>query len=160
MPPKSKSPAKQVLPPTDDQLILVQEYASQLHYAFLARPPPTSPRRKRWEKHFTGDLGRMLGLLATAKFKYLPSFAIGCIYENNRRLRAEEESFNPERVVDAASPGHPAYSRLGGGRLKYLPALSGPHALLPEDKVRNVWWEESNYGVCIVPRSLQTNARL
>ncbi|KAI1786439.1 hypothetical protein LXA43DRAFT_1099224 [Ganoderma leucocontextum] len=112
-------------PPDEEQISCVREYASQLEYAFRTRPPP-------------GTDGRVL---AVAQFEYLPPFAIACIWENNRRARADEPDFDLELIRDAYDPAHPAYHS-GQGHLIYKPAYNGPFAAIPEDQLRNVWWSQ------------------
>lgn len=86
----------------------------------------------------------MLKILVVAKFDELPPFAIGCIWENNRRLRLGDPKFDPERIVSAKSPGHPAYRSYSKHRLRYTPAFNGsPMCLKKEREIRDNWW--SNY---------------
>ena len=82
----------------------------------------------------------MLKILVVAKFEQLPPFAIGCVWENNRRLRLGEPKFDPELVVSAKSRGHPAYQLNTEGRLRYAPAFKGsPMALKEEQDIRDNW---------------------
>lgn len=95
----------------------------------------------------------MLKILVVARFEELPPFAIGCIWENNRRLRAGDSKFNPERIVSAKSSGHPAYRPYGKGRLRYTPAFNGSAmAVKPEGQIRDNWW--SKYGAYAIVISL------
>ena len=94
----SKPPAP---PPTEDQMERVRDLASQLHYGFKNRPPVGAEGRGSWEARFMRKFHAMLKILVVAKFDELPPFAIGCVWENNRRLRLQEPKFDPERVVSA-----------------------------------------------------------
>ena len=86
----------------------------------------------------------MLKILVVAKFDELPPFAIGCVWENNRHLRLKEPKFNPERIVSAESPGHPAYQPYAKGRLRYAPAFKGsPMEIKHERDIRDNWWRKS-----------------
>ena len=122
----------------------VRDLASQLHYGFKNRPPVGAEGRSSWEKRFMRKFHAMLKILVVAKFEELPPFAIGCVWENNRRLRLEEPKFNPELVVSAKSPGHPAYRPYMEGRLRYAPAFKdSPMALKREQDIRDNWWRQS-----------------
>ena len=150
----SKLPAP---PPTDDQMERVRDLASQLHYGFKNRPPTDAEDRASWEKRFMRKFHAMLNILVVAKFEQLPPFAIGCVWENNRRLRLGEPKFDPELVVSAGSRGHPAYRPHTEGRLRYAPAFKGsPMALKEEQDIRDNWWRKSGAYRCIpfcVPRT-------
>ena len=126
--------------PDDEQIEAVRECASQLQYAFRARPAPGADGRPSWERRFLGTFSRMLQILALAQFHYLPPFAIGCIWENNRRSHAGEANFNVELIRDAHDRGHPVYH--GQGQLIYEPAYEGRFSTIPESQLRNVWWTQ------------------
>ena len=139
---KSKPPAP---PPTEDQMERVWDLASQLHYGFKKRPSVGADGRGSWEARFMRKFHAMLKILVVAKFDELPPFAIGCVWENNHRLRLGEPKFDPERVISANSPGHPAYRPYAEGRLRYAPAFEGsPMALKPERDIRDNWWRKSS----------------
>ncbi|KAI1783690.1 hypothetical protein LXA43DRAFT_1102196 [Ganoderma leucocontextum] len=128
-------------PPDEDQIYRVREFASQLEYAFRARPRPGTNGRASWERRFFSTFSRMVQIIAVAQFEYLPPFAIACIWENNRRSHADEPEFDIELIGDAYSPGHPVY-HTGQGHLVYKPAFDGPFAAFPEESLRNVWWAQ------------------
>ncbi|KAI1785135.1 hypothetical protein LXA43DRAFT_1066177 [Ganoderma leucocontextum] len=90
----------------------------------------------------------LLTILAVARFNELLPFAIGCVWENNRRVHTnnpdDHEEFDPERVRSADTPSHPAY--IGPYALRFSAALKGPMALLPELRVRDHWWPEPEPG--------------
>ncbi|PIL25591.1 hypothetical protein GSI_11339 [Ganoderma sinense ZZ0214-1] len=129
-------------PPTDEQITAVVEYASQLHYGFLARPPLGSDGRTSWERRFLTTFSRMLAVLKLTRFKFLPPFALCCIWENNRRNHVKDPNFNIELIRDAYDEAHPGRQE-GEGKLSYEPAYEGPFALMPEEALRTVWWTQS-----------------
>ena len=115
----------------------VRDLASQLHYGFKNRPPVGAEGRGSWEKRFMRKFHAMLKILVAAKFEELPPFAIGCVWENNRCLRLQEPTFNPELVVSAKSRRHPAYQANTEGHLRYALAFDGsPMALKREQDIR------------------------
>nr|VWP02021.1 Uncharacterized protein [Ganoderma boninense] len=142
-PKSTQSPSKLPKPPpTKEQIEQVRDIASQLYYGYNNRPMVGTEARGGWEARFMRKLDSMIKLLVTAKFEELPPFAIGCIWENNRRLRAQEPRFDPERISSAKSPGHPAYWPHAVGRLRYTPAFEGPMSLKLERDIRDNWWSD------------------
>ncbi|PIL26693.1 hypothetical protein GSI_11220 [Ganoderma sinense ZZ0214-1] len=129
-------------PPTPEQITKMIDWASQLHYGFRARPPLGANDRASWEKHFLTTFSRVLKLLAAAEFKYLPPFALCCIWENNRRSHAKDPGFDIERIRDTYDEAHPGRHK-GQGKLSYEAAYDGPFALLPESQLKTVWWTQS-----------------
>lgn len=127
-------------PPNAEQIETVREYASQLEYAFRARPDPSADGRQSWERRFIATFSRMLQILAVAKFKYIPPFAIACIWENNRRSHAQEPIFDVEHIRDGYDRAHPTYH--GQSQLIYKPAYEGRFSTIPEAQLRNVWWPQ------------------
>ena len=127
-------------PPSAEELYQVREYSSRLEYAFKVRPPVAAKSRRRWEIHFKQDLYRLITVLGSATFDELPAFAIGCVWEHNRRRQPGAEPFDIE-TIRAADKEHPARKN-GPGRLRYQPARDGPNGLLPEQGLKSIWWDE------------------
>lgn len=131
-------------PPTAAQVDTVRTLASKIHYAFGTRPPVGSPLRPTWDDRFLQDVIPLLNILNIAKFKTLPTLAMGCVWAANLHLRETPRS--PTLNIDAIQPvadGHPARDKVlptGMRRLKYEGDDSGPMGLLPEATLPDRWW--------------------
>ncbi|KAI1783485.1 hypothetical protein LXA43DRAFT_1067602 [Ganoderma leucocontextum] len=131
-------------PATSQQSDLARILSSKLHYAFHSRPPLGSSSRAGWAHRFQGDVAALINLLNSARFNSLPSLAVGCVWENNCRVRIVPllATLNIE-AIRPVQAGHPALAETlprGMKRLKYTATDSGAMGLLPEHGLPDRWW--------------------
>lgn len=128
--------------PTGQQVEEAQDYASQLFHAHQARPTLDSPLRSKWDLHFTKTCNELACVLNSAKFKNLPPFVIGCMWEYNQYFFNGGTHMNAEAITPAYDTAHPGLNPTSSRRIHYWPVQEGGDiAILPRSLLRSTWWE-------------------
>ena len=134
-------------PPTPQAIEEARQYCSQLYHAWTERPPTDSPLRRSWDLLFMQACKALGKVLKNYKFKSLPPFIIGCIWEFNNHVYDRTPFVDVEAIRDANDSSHPALNPASARYLRYQPAIDGPVVIQPRTDVRDVWWEAD--GTCI-----------
>ncbi|KAI0701748.1 hypothetical protein C8Q76DRAFT_802701 [Earliella scabrosa] len=120
--------------PTAEQIQRACDLSSQLYYAWVERPPTSSPVRGSWDRNFTKTCKDLIKVIGNAHFTTLPAFVIGCIWEFNNHCRSKTEIVDAEAIRLASTDNHPAFDRSSARSLCYTPSEEGPVVL--QEKVK------------------------
>ncbi|KAI0684332.1 hypothetical protein C8Q76DRAFT_804020 [Earliella scabrosa] len=134
-------------PPTPQAIEEARQYCSQLYHAWTERPPTDSPLRRSWDLLFMQACKALGKVLKNYKFKSLPPFIIGCIWEFNNHVYDRTPFVDVEAIRDANDSSHPALNPASARYLRYQPAIDGPVVIQPRTDVRDVWWEADASGM-------------
>ncbi|KAI0701597.1 hypothetical protein C8Q76DRAFT_697976 [Earliella scabrosa] len=133
-------------PPTAQLIADASDFVSQIHYSHAQRPPAGSSARQSWDLHFTQCCKNLAKILALAAFDELPAFAIGTIWEYNKLYYSRTAVVDAEAIRPAEDERHPALDPSNHRRLRYRPNERGIVRVLPQEEMRNVWWEREVEG--------------
>ncbi|KAI0710610.1 hypothetical protein C8Q76DRAFT_798160 [Earliella scabrosa] len=127
--------------PTPEAVDRVTELSSELYYAWQERPTVDSSSRPRWNAEFTMACKKLVRVLGNYKFRQLPPFVIGCVWEYNTRSRNNSPFVDADAIEEASDIWHPAFDPDTGRSLHYQPAQDGPVVLRARHELQNVWWD-------------------
>lgn len=124
----------------------MEQLISQLFWAWHGRPDKKDAARKSWDLRFTNGCKLLAKMVHSYRWRTLPGFAIGCLWEHNVRACRGNALVAADAVFTASvqehechHPNDPAHT------IQIEPNDVARPRILPQSELRECWWRPGEF---------------